>query len=92
MSQLSADPPVAEPAAAAPAAAEPQPLLTVVRGEPTAAELAALTVVVSALARGSSKESAPDRSARTGWAAKDQMMRPHLRPGPGAWRASAAPR
>jgi hypothetical protein len=92
MSQPSAEPPAAKPVATEPAAAESRPLLAVVRGEPTAAELAALTVVVGALVRGARQHPATERTARARWAAKDQMVRPQLRPGPGAWRASAAPR
>jgi len=91
MSQRSAEPPTATPAAAEPAVAESGPLLTVVRGEPTAAELAALTVVVGALVRGANQPPVAERPAGRRWAAKDQMMRPQLRSGPGAWRASAAP-
>lgn len=87
MSQRSAEPPAVEPADAG-----SRRLLTIVRGEPTAAELAALTVVVDALVRRRSQQPAPDRLAGSRWAAKDQMMRPQLRPGPGAWRASALPR
>jgi hypothetical protein len=73
------------------ATAETQPLLSLVGGEPTAAELAALTVVVDALVRGGSQPTACDRPGSR-WAAKEHSMRPHLRPGPGAWRASALPR
>jgi Acyl-CoA carboxylase epsilon subunit len=69
-----------------------RPLLTVVRGEPTAAELAALTVVISGLARrGSQQRQAPLRAYGPQWAAREQMMRPTLFAGPGAWRASARP-
>jgi len=73
-------------------AAENQPLLSVVRGEPTAAELAALSVVVDALVRCGSQSSKPEQTDGSRWAAKEQLMRPQLRPGPGAWRSSALPR
>jgi hypothetical protein len=54
---------------------EPQrPLLRVVRGEPSAEELAALTVVVAA----------PVGT----WASFGDLHRLPLRPGPGGWRAS----
>ncbi len=73
-------------------AAQPRPLLRVVRGAPTAAELAAVTVVIGALARSGSRRPLPQRSGRARWAARDQLMRPPLSAGPGAWRASALPR
>jgi len=69
----------------------PQPLLTIVRGAPTPAELAALTVVVEALVRRANQRPAPERPGRSRWAAKEQLLRPQFRPGPGAWRASALP-
>ncbi|HSR83720.1 MAG TPA: acyl-CoA carboxylase subunit epsilon [Streptosporangiaceae bacterium] len=91
MSQSAAQPAAAD--AAQPAAADaPRPLLTIVRGEPTAAELAALTVVVSALARRGRQHPARERPRGSRWAAKDQMLRPQLSPGAGAWRGSALPR
>jgi hypothetical protein len=81
----------AEGPAAAPEPAESGPLVTIVRGEPTDAELAALSVVVDALVRRESKPSAPEGPAGALWAAKRQLMRPQLHPGPGAWRASVRP-
>jgi hypothetical protein len=66
------------------------PRLTVVRGEPTAAELAAVVVVLSA--RGRQAGPAPAARPRSQWTAKSRQMRPDLTPGPGAWRASALPR
>jgi hypothetical protein len=98
MSQDSAGPAAADGVSAAagqsagPAAAVAQPLVSVVRGEPTAAELAALTVVVDALLRHGSQSSEPERPDGSRWAAKEQLMRSQLRPGPGAWRSSALPR
>ncbi len=81
----------AEGPAAAPEPAESGPLVTIVRGEPTDAELAALTVVVDALVRRESQRPAAEGPAGSRWAAKRQLMRPQLQPGPGAWRASALP-
>jgi hypothetical protein len=77
---------------AEPSAAQPRPLLRVVRGVPTAAELAAVTVVIGALARSRSPRPVSRRSGSAQWAARDQLMRPPLSAGPGAWRASALPR
>jgi hypothetical protein len=64
------------------------PVLRVVRGTPTPAELAALVTVVSAAA------AAPQAAPRplSVWAARSRLVRPPLRPAPGAWRASAWPR
>jgi acyl-CoA carboxylase epsilon subunit len=67
--------------------AEPQrPLLRVVRGEPTAEELAALTVVVAAL----SQQGRPRRRpAPVGaWSSHGDAHRSTPRPGPGGWRAA----
>jgi hypothetical protein len=66
-----------------------RPLLTVVRGEPTPEQLAAVIAVVSARAAGGS--SGPEVPvARSLWAAP--QLRTPLSPTPGAWRASALPR
>ncbi|SDO33540.1 acyl-CoA carboxylase subunit epsilon [Geodermatophilus sp. DSM 45219] len=66
---------------------EPQrPLLRVVQGEPTAEELAALTVVVAAIS-----QRRPRRRPTTpvgAWASFGDAHRQPLRPGPGGWRAS----
>jgi hypothetical protein len=64
-------------------------LLRVIRGEPTAEELAALTVVVAALSQ-------PPRSRRHpvpvgAWASYADAHRRPLRVGPGGWRASGRP-
>ena len=64
------------------------PLLRVVRGNPTDAELAALVVVLTAKAAAGRAPSAPSRSA---WASYWTHRTP-LAPGAGAWRASALPR
>jgi hypothetical protein len=67
-------------------APEPQrPLLRVVRGEPTAEELAALTVVVAAL----SQRRARKRPVPVGaWASYADGHRRSLQHGPGGWRAA----
>jgi acyl-CoA carboxylase epsilon subunit len=65
---------------------EQRPLLRVVRGEPNAEELAALTVVVAALA-----QRRPDRRRPTpvgAWASRADAVRTPLQPGPGGWRAA----
>jgi len=62
-----------------------QPLLRVVRGEPTAEELAALTVVAAALTRRRGRRRVMPVGA---WAFPGDAHRTPLRPGPGGWRAS----
>ena len=61
-----------------------RPLLTVVRGEPTAEQLAALIAVVSA--RASTHLDAEPTAAPSLWGAP--VLRTALLPGLGAWRAS----
>jgi Acyl-CoA carboxylase epsilon subunit len=66
-------------------APEQRPLLRVVSGDPTAEELAALTVVVAAL----SQRRARRRPTPVGaWASFADAHRRPLQPGPGGWRAS----
>jgi hypothetical protein len=69
---------------------EKRPYLRIVRGNPDDEELAALAAVVAAAASapaGSPKQQ--DRRSR--WADHARLVRQPLRPGPGAWRASAFP-
>ncbi|WP_116453357.1 acyl-CoA carboxylase subunit epsilon [Blastococcus litoris] len=62
-----------------------RPLLRVVKGEPTAEELAALTVVVAALSQRRERR----RPAPVGaWASYADGHRRPLAPGHGGWRAS----
>ena len=66
-----------------------EPLLTVVKGEPSAEELAALTVVVAAL---SQVRPARRRPAAVGaWASRTGVLRRPLTAGPGGWRAAGGP-
>jgi hypothetical protein len=60
-------------------------MLRVVRGEPTPAELAALTVVVAALSQRRSRRRPVPVG---GWAGRADVVRPPLQPGPGGWRAA----
>ena len=62
------------------------PLLTVVRGEPTPEQLAALVAVLAA--RSGAAEPAPTAAAPL-WSAP--QLRTPMFPGPGAWRASGLP-
>jgi hypothetical protein len=64
-----------------------RPLLSVVSGDPTPEELAVVVAVLSA------QGSAPvEQPAFNLWARKSRQVRPSLRPGFGAWRASYMPR
>jgi hypothetical protein len=72
-------------AAGTTAASVADPLLQVVKGNPTAEELAALTAVVLALQPGEAV--APSRPAPRQWVRRAQLnLAP--KPGPGAWRRS----
>jgi len=64
-----------------------RPHLTVVSGSPTAEELAVVVAVLST--RGAAQPEQPTFSL---WARKSRNVRPVLRPGFGAWRASTMPR
>jgi hypothetical protein len=66
-----------------------RPVLRIVRGEPTEAEVAALVTVVAALGTGTGTAAAPPRSQ---WRNRARNIRPAIGPGPGAWRASGLPR
>ena len=68
-----------------PAEEPPRPLLRIVTGEPTAEELAALTVVVAALSQRRARRRPAPVAA---WADPADGHRRPLRPGPGGWRAS----
>jgi hypothetical protein len=62
-----------------------RPLLRVLKGEPTAEELAALTVVVAALAQRRPRRRPTPVGA---WASRADAVRTPLQPGPGGWRAA----
>ena len=63
------------------------PLLRVVAGSPSADELAVVVAVLT-----SRLASAPVEPAWSLWNRKSRMVRPSLRAGFGAWRASTMPR
>jgi len=67
-----------------------RPLLRIVRGTPSDAELAALTAVVTAAVSRASAPTPPRRCSA--WGDPAARLRTRLEPGPGAWRASALPR
>jgi hypothetical protein len=65
-----------------------EPLLRVVSGNPTPDEVAVVVAVLSA--RGAAAAAEPQQFSL--WARKSRNIRPILRPGYGAWRASSMPR
>ncbi len=68
---------------------EPRPLLRVVRGNPSDAELAALTAVVAAASAVRTPKAAAPR--RSWWGDRASALRHPPHPGDGAWRASGLP-
>jgi hypothetical protein len=62
-----------------------QPLLRIVKGEPTAEELAVLTVVVAALSQRRERRRVTPVGA---WASYADAHRRPVQAGPGGWRAS----
>ncbi|WP_308259264.1 acyl-CoA carboxylase subunit epsilon [Pseudonocardia sp. H11422] len=66
---------------------ERRALFRVIRGEPTDAEVAALTVVLAAAAAASGE--APAGGPRSAWNDPVARLRVPLHPGPGAWAMSA---
>jgi len=67
------------------------PVLTVVSGNPSAEEVAAL-VAVLATRSGPASEPAVAGRLRYEWSSRSRLMRPPLPRGQGGWRASALPR
>jgi Acyl-CoA carboxylase epsilon subunit len=67
------------------------PVLTVVRGNPSAEQIAALVAVLAAR---TGPPSAAEVAGRPGsaWSAKSRLLREPLPRGEGGWRASALPR
>jgi hypothetical protein len=71
------------------------PVLSVVRGSPSAEELAALVttlIAVQSARAAAARQAAAPRRDRSAWSSRTRLMRAPLRPGPGAWRAGAQPR
>ncbi len=72
-------------------AVTPAPSITVVRGRPGPAELAAVLAVL--LAAGTAASAVPARPPRTSaWLERSRSPHGLPRPGPHAWRASGLPR
>ncbi len=75
----------AEVSAVEPAAESAEPVFAVVKGEPTAEELAALTAVVLSL--GGAAPAAPESPGARHWVRRQQLQLAP-RPGPGSWKRS----
>ena len=73
-----------------------EPFLRVVRGNPTAEELAAVTVVLAARARAAAAAAAQQGASTTrrssAWSARSRLLRETVSPSPGGWKRSALPR
>jgi hypothetical protein len=74
-----------------PASSGDGPVLRVVAGDPSAEELAALTVALAAVLAARGAPGQPRRSS-PGWADRSRMMGAPPAPGPDAWPRSARPR
>jgi hypothetical protein len=70
-------------------AAGPGPALFIVRGDPSAEEIAALVAVLSA--RTASPGATKARTLRSEWSSRSRLVRAPLQRA-GGWRASARPR
>jgi hypothetical protein len=66
------------------------PVLAIVRGNPSAEQVAALVAVLAARARPAGAP-APG-NMRSEWSSRSRLLRAPLERGPGGWRASALPR
>ncbi|HEY2551041.1 MAG TPA: acyl-CoA carboxylase epsilon subunit [Streptosporangiaceae bacterium] len=65
------------------------PVLSVVNGNPTADEIAALVAVLAA--RTLAGPGGARQGPRSAWSSKSALMRAPVTAAPGAWRASALP-
>lgn len=70
--------------------ASTRPFLTIVKGDATPEEIAALTVVLQGVTAASTEPPSP--RPRPQWSAPHRAVRRPLDTGRGAWRASALPR
>jgi hypothetical protein len=73
------------------AAPQPAPVLEIVRGNPSAEQVAAL-VAVLAMRGARSADAAHASGGRSEWSSRSRLMRAPLTRGTGGWRASALPR
>ena len=69
-----------------------EPLLKIVRGDPSTEEVAALVAVVAALGAGAAGAGEPAPSVRPEWNAPHRLVRGAHAPGASGWRTSGLPR
>ncbi|MDA2813814.1 acyl-CoA carboxylase subunit epsilon [Nocardiopsis sp. RSe5-2] len=77
-----------------PTGQDPGPHLSVVRGDPSPEELAALVAVLTARARAARAAREAEESARrprSAWRDRSRLLRRPVHPGPGAWARSFHP-
>jgi hypothetical protein len=67
------------------------PVVTVTRGRPAPAELAAVLTVLLAIRTAAGHSPAAESGPSAQWADRSRSLAGIPRPGPGAWRASALP-
>jgi len=74
-------------------ASEPEtaPPLAIVRGNPSAEEIAALVAVLSARTRPAGAARSGE-TGRSSWSARSRLLREPIARAPGGWRVSALPR
>jgi hypothetical protein len=71
------------------------PVLSIVRGNPTHAEIAAVVTVLAARQRAwatLAARSTPAGRGRNGWSDRTRLLRQPIVPGRGGWRRGTAPR
>jgi len=67
------------------------PVITVLRGSPAPAELAAVLTVLLAARSSAATEPGPHGAPASQWAERSRTLTAFARPGPGSWRAFALP-
>jgi acyl-CoA carboxylase epsilon subunit len=68
-----------------------EPRFTIVRGNPSAEEIAATVTVLTARLESGDPAGAAE-TKRSAWSARSRLLREPVRRGPDGWRASALPR
>ena len=84
-----------EPAGAGPAARpDPAaaPVLSIVKGSPSAEEVAAAVVALVTARAAPASRAEPGGRIRSQWSSRSRLLREPLPRGPGGWRASFMPR
>ncbi len=79
------------PGPAAGASPGQPPVLAIVRGDPSAGQVAALVAVLAARTAPAADAASSHGAVRSEWSSRSRMLRAPLLKGPGGWRASARP-